>query len=70
MARVQILSLLLLLGYALCALSFTMLQLDLYLGEDRCLGQGLDENDDAVFKIGASSKSSKASELSVIVTVS
>jgi hypothetical protein len=57
------------LSLASCAASFTMLQVDVFLGEDRCIGQGLDENDDAMFKMAVSSKSDKASEISVIATV-
>lgn len=67
--KVNILLVVVLLSCAVCATSFTMLQVELFLGEDRCIGQGLDENDDALFKMGVSSKSSKASEVSVIATV-
>ena len=46
-----------------------MLQMDLVLGEERCVGHELDEDDEATFKVAAESKSKEADKQQVVVTV-
>ena len=47
-----------------------VLQIEMYHGDERCVGADLDENDDVIFRVGASSKSEYAKEQFLVVTVS
>ena len=46
-----------------------LLQMELTLGEERCVGHELDEDDEATFKIAATSKSTEVEKQNVIVTI-
>jgi len=46
-----------------------MLQMDIVLGEERCVGHELDEDDEATFKVAAESKSKEADKQQLLVTV-
>ena len=46
-----------------------MLQMDIVLGEERCVGHELDEDDEATFKVAAESKSKESDKQQLLVTV-
>ena len=46
-----------------------MLQMDLYLGDEKCVGHELDEDDEATFKVAATSKSNESDKQQLVVTV-
>ena len=46
-----------------------MLQMELYLGDERCVGHELDEDDEATFKVAATSKSAESDKQQLVVTV-
>ncbi len=46
-----------------------LLQMELTLGEERCVGHELDEDDEATFKVAATSKSTEVDKQNVIVTI-
>lgn len=46
-----------------------LLQMELTLGEERCVGHELDEDDEATFKVAATSESTEVEKQNVIVTI-
>ena len=56
-------------GFLIKISTCAMLQMDIVLGEERCVGHELDEDDEATFKVAADSKSKEADKQQLLVTV-